>query len=877
MSVRFYYTDQTGIWVVDEATKAASKLASFNEPGNYSPSIASDAAHQAVFAETNAGGRPLQLAVSNGTQSTTGVVRSFSDNTPSPSASDSAALTGFTTLNSGKVLFDYNDGTGANALYLTDGTLAGTVAVSGYAAAGANGPYLGHGQTAQLGTHLFFTDAAGLAVLDESTGAATRLSNFGDTTGYASLAGQGSRVLFASPGNSGAATPSQLWSSDGTVGGTAEIVGFAPGTSLGGFVSLLNGDVLFEYDNGGGTKSLYITDGTTAGTKAVSGYSYSGAGSPYLGSGQVAQVGNNLAFTDPTGLWVVDQTTGVATKLSSFSNTSGYAAVGYAAGQKFVFAEPSGSGTYGSKPLQLWSSDGTKAGTALVAPFQDNNPSPVQIGTASDPAGLSGFVPLLNGEVLFSYQDGSGKSQIWLSDGTASGTTPVSGYNPGSYHAASLAAGQAAEVAIAPAIAGLTAGDQAVIDTATIKPFATTTVTDPDSASAPLVFSVTLSNAADGSLASSAGGSYNASSGAWTFAGNAATGTAALDNLVFTPTPHQVAAGATVATKLGLVVFDGAAGTYDNSTSVVATATAGSGGSNGASPVNVTLKSDHTQYIVAKTPDNAAYIQDLIPNRDGVQIIPNAHDIIFTDGVGIFDPTGTAEDVARVYQAALHRQGDAGGIDYWTNAIDHAHASLADVAAGFTQTTEFVADYGALSTDGFVRQLYQNVLNRAGDPGGIQYWDNTLATGATRGQVLAGFAQSYENRANTRAIAGDKNDAEAYRLYQAGLDRTPDDGGDAYWSNVLSQGASPAEVAQGFMQSSEFQTKYGTLDNPGYVNALYNNVLNRDADAGGLQYWVNSLAQGGSRQQILADFADSLENRVHTAQATHDSWVFIKS
>ena len=69
--------------------------------------------------------------------------------------------------------------------------------------------------------------------------------------------------------------------------------------------------------------------------------------------------------------------------------------------------------------------------------------------------------------------------------------------------------------------------------------------------------------------------------------------------------------------------------------------------------------------------------------------------------------------------------------------------------------------------------------------------------------------------------------------------------------------------------------KFGTLASGDFVAALYNNVLHRAPDASGLQFWVNAMNQGTSQANVLVGFSDSLENRMQTAAATHDGWVFI--
>jgi hypothetical protein len=173
---------------------------------------------------------------------------------------------------------------------------------------------------------------------------------------------------------------------------------------------------------------------------------------------------------------------------------------------------------------------------------------------------------------------------------------------------------------------------------------------------------------------------------------------------------------------------------------------------------------------------------------------------------------------------------------------------------------------------GYVQQLYQNVLRRQADDAGSQYWTGLLASGTSRGTVLVGFAESPEFKANTLSIAGDRYNAEAYRLYAAALNRAPDPAGQLYWAAQLAGGVTPTQAAQGFLGSAEFQL-FGTLDASDFVGIMYKNVLHRAADPDGQNYWTNLLLQGSSRASVLVGFSDSIENRVQTAGATHANWV----
>lgn len=101
---------------------------------------------------------------------------------------------------------------------------------------------------------------------------------------------------------------------------------------------------------------------------------------------------------------------------------------------------------------------------------------------------------------------------------------------------------------------------------------------------------------------------------------------------------------------------------------------------------------------------------------------------------------------------------------------------------------------------------------------------------------------------------------QVYRLYQATLARTPDIGGHLGWSQALFEGrSSPAEVAAGFVGSTEFQNVYGALDNAVFVELLYQNVLGRASDPAGRQNWLDAMVNGATRADVVLGFSDSPE------------------
>ena len=84
-----------------------------------------------------------------------------------------------------------------------------------------------------------------------------------------------------------------------------------------------------------------------------------------------------------------------------------------------------------------------------------------------------------------------------------------------------------------------------------------------------------------------------------------------------------------------------------------------------------------------------------------------------------------------------------------------------------------------------------------------------------------------------------------YRVYQAAYDRTPDDAGVKFWIDAVDDGLDFNSVADGFLQSNEFEAVYGVNpSNETYVEMLYENVLGRAPDVDGSDFWVDALDDG---------------------------------
>jgi len=131
-------------------------------------------------------------------------------------------------------------------------------------------------------------------------------------------------------------------------------------------------------------------------------------------------------------------------------------------------------------------------------------------------------------------------------------------------------------------------------------------------------------------------------------------------------------------------------------------------------------------------------------------------------------------------------------------------------------------------------------------------------------------------------IAG--NAGQAYRVYKAAFNRDPmngDKGGLGYWIAQIDKGMDLIEVSARFVDSNEFRTLYGTHPtNDQFLTKLYTNVLGRQPEASGYNWWLNQLNTNPekTKAKVLADFAESAENQTGVlgligSGITYEPWV----
>jgi hypothetical protein len=161
--------------------------------------------------------------------------------------------------------------------------------------------------------------------------------------------------------------------------------------------------------------------------------------------------------------------------------------------------------------------------------------------------------------------------------------------------------------------------------------------------------------------------------------------------------------------------------------------------------------------------------------------------------------------VAQAYVGLLGRDADYNGFKAWLNWLENGSGTELGLVSAFLNSSEFQNNFGANLTDTqFVTLMYQNVLLRQPDSGGVSAWVSYLASGGTRPQVALGFLQSAE----FLGLTSTQNRVTVSLLYFDMLRRQPDSGGFNGWVAALNSGTSLVDVISGFLNSGEYSARF---------------------------------------------------------------------
>ncbi|MCU1451961.1 MAG: hypothetical protein JWN46_107 [Acidimicrobiales bacterium] len=180
---------------------------------------------------------------------------------------------------------------------------------------------------------------------------------------------------------------------------------------------------------------------------------------------------------------------------------------------------------------------------------------------------------------------------------------------------------------------------------------------------------------------------------------------------------------------------------------------------------------------------------------------PSAYVTVLLRGA---DATFNVDPVARLYFAYLLRIPEQAGLAYWIGR-KRTGTSLNAISNAFAASSEFKIRYGSLTNSQFVNLVYQNVLGRPGDPGGMAFWTGQLDQHkATRGQVMVAFSESSEYKYKKQPSV----DVAVTWIDMLGA--SPDQTSFNAWvTNLTSGGKTVTDLASAVMAMPAYATRVG--------------------------------------------------------------------
>lgn len=194
--------------------------------------------------------------------------------------------------------------------------------------------------------------------------------------------------------------------------------------------------------------------------------------------------------------------------------------------------------------------------------------------------------------------------------------------------------------------------------------------------------------------------------------------------------------------------------------------------------------------------------------------------------------------VGSLYARMLNRDVEPGGLTLWSGLLDHG-ASRLFIAQSIAQSPEYLTIQ--------VQMLYQRLLNRPADKAGLDGYLHTLLTGGTEREVEASILASPEYfQTHGNSVPGFLS-----AVYLDALGRPIEAAALATFGSQVGISITRQQFVNNLLSTLEGRQFY--------VQGLYQALLNRAADAKGLNAWATMLAQPDSDLIVIAGIAASDE------------------
>ena len=179
------------------------------------------------------------------------------------------------------------------------------------------------------------------------------------------------------------------------------------------------------------------------------------------------------------------------------------------------------------------------------------------------------------------------------------------------------------------------------------------------------------------------------------------------------------------------------------------------------------------------------------------------------------------QNVEQLYTSILGRAPDTGGAEYWQqrfgDTLDpdeiNTFTQAANVEIANRPAATMSAGTGAAPTtagqipppsapapiSAGIQSLYQDILYRAPDAGGAEYWQQR-------------FGDTVDETERNLFMQAAKPEQQVADMYRNVLGRDPDPGGLTYWTTRINKGESPSQIYNEFLGAARENTEMVTAD-----------------------------------------------------------------
>lgn len=215
--------------------------------------------------------------------------------------------------------------------------------------------------------------------------------------------------------------------------------------------------------------------------------------------------------------------------------------------------------------------------------------------------------------------------------------------------------------------------------------------------------------------------------------------------------------------------------------------------------------------------------------------------------VGYLGDSGNAENTPNHLHFEIHQPG--------VGAINPTPSVLAAEQAGRVVPTSVLAstEAGRAVHEPLISAWYRALMKR--EPTGIELfaWADRFDIGmANRDDLIADLTMAPQRRGPSGSVI---------RAFQVSLGRRPTINELRAWEQENRSGLDAEGIVGGLLQGSEFTGRHGTPGDEQFIEIIYWNARGRRPAEAVIDYWLEQLATGRSRDSMAGYFVESQELR----------------